>query len=96
MKIKDKWQPIETCPEDQFVFVWIKSKHYKEYGKRVEICKTKNHSFGWSGLDELDYYSLKNGDTFLSHWMPLPKPPSEEELSEIPLFEGTKALLEDL
>lgn len=80
-----EWQPIETCPEDYFVFVWLTQKNDKllderEYfdGRFVISCKHKNYCFGWYiiDLDSAEKSLFEKGELYFSHWMPLPpKPP---------------------
>jgi len=62
------WQPIETAPEDSEILVWD--------GKDIWLVET-----------EFGMYPKHNGCGCCSssvhyeatHWMPLPKPPKEDE-----------------
>lgn len=71
-----EWNPIETCPEDYYVFVWAISKSNPDYGRRFEICKGKNNS-GWIGLEANDEYLLKQGILIFTHWQKTPEPPTQ-------------------
>jgi hypothetical protein len=47
-----KWISVDEIPEDIFVDVWISSASNKDWGLRVvDVCKTKQHSLGWAGLE---------------------------------------------
>ena len=71
-----EWQPIETCPEDYFVFVWLKND-YNDYSRFVRSCKSKNFCFGWqiTDLDSVEKSLFEKGELYFSHWMPLPTRP---------------------
>ena len=64
---KNNWQPIETLPVDQYVDVWVKSRHNPDFGQRLtDVCKSTEHSSGWIGVQKW---------LIPTHWMPLPQPP---------------------
>lgn len=82
-----EWQPIETAPKDgTTIQVWIRgsivpvavyyvSKNYllKEYGDPDYMDEGFYYSLGYP-FDEL-LPEIPLGD-LLTHWMPLPNPPS--------------------
>lgn len=61
--MKDKWQPIETAPEDTLLLVW------QEWGPRLRYIR---HGELW---DENEF--LDDSEREVSHWMPLPEPPED-------------------
>lgn len=65
-----EWQPIETAPEDEFVLVWCPDFYCYEYGIAV-LGGEEGHWLTYEGD-----YELESAPT---HWMPLPKPPEEDE-----------------
>lgn len=56
-----EWQPIETAPEGETIFVY------------PDLCGgiTFSHKFEGKWLDEVD----GNFEIHPTHWMPLPEPP---------------------
>ena len=73
LKTKDEWQPIETCPEEKYVFVWGKSENNPEFGKRYEAYKKDDRFLGYS-ISTLNIYEDM---IYFTHWRPLPKPPEQ-------------------
>ena len=71
------WQPIETAPKDGTeILAW---RFYP-----VAIRWTGDENFPWEAVQlgsSLPF--MRNGftenDTSLTHWMPLPEPPTETE-----------------
>lgn len=60
-----EWKPIETAPTNQAVLVAVSN------GQVTIGCKGSNIGWYWEPTDDED------DDSYLSHWMPLPKPPKE-------------------
>jgi hypothetical protein len=64
------WQPIEKAPQKMAVDLWCKSKHCKDYGRRVtNVCLVGDAWYG-SGLPNATF------GEYASHWMALPKAPT--------------------
>ncbi len=74
--MENQWQPIETCPENVRVFVWLRSTTDSSYGRRLEATKLQGTKYGWDcGNQDWVLADLIARDIYFSHWMPLPKPP---------------------
>ena len=68
----DDWQPIETAPKDERFLTCISGMH------QVQICaKTEDGSLYMedTGMHFDDMPTLVRP----THWMPLPKPPMDED-----------------
>ena len=63
-----KWQPIETAPKDGY--------DYLVYNSVSEECFVAYRYGGVGSWYFSDRHALKDEP---SHWMPLPKPPKEDE-----------------
>ena len=66
----DEWQPIETAPFEERVFVWCADiRHGKPlgivFGRVVDFTNGERRVYG-DGM---------NGDWTFTHWMPLPDGP---------------------
>jgi hypothetical protein len=70
VKPTSEWQPIETAPKDGTVI----SVFHKLWKLPISVKWTKyGNNFKW--VEQIYYYAnYWHGDAF-SHWMPLPKPP---------------------
>lgn len=60
-----QWQPIETAPKDKEI--WVFAPKREGLSAMQSICKW--HPDAGFCIDEI---------RFVTHWMPLPQPPSEE------------------
>lgn len=59
----DQWQPIATAPKDRPILAW------DPYEGEVAIVYWDGKVWLWPGGE----YRVK-----VTHWMPLPEPPSEQ------------------
>jgi hypothetical protein len=85
----DGWRPIETAPRDGTIIdLWSAD----EFGGRIPDCYWgfPEHTCGEAGHHcDSDWHSLSEGwvhstfnvrlDDSITHWMPLPAPPKEDE-----------------
>jgi len=79
-----KWQPIETAPKDGRYIVAIYQTldgegyaahlHGRAFVVRHEGTTVSDYDLGWALFPGFGGVS----DKCLSHWMPLPEPPSED------------------
>lgn len=72
-KCKQSWQPIETAPKDgTVVLCWDEFKEcdLMWYGIIQQWNEPKD-ILGWM-------YVATNTECYPTHWMPLPKPPTDE------------------
>ena len=67
------WQPIETCPENQAIDIWVKSTENPDFGRRA--CDMHFDGLGFFGLNA----PSKAWGEYASHWMPVTKPPEKSE-----------------
>jgi hypothetical protein len=67
------WQPIETAPRDQFVLVYARrpSRHHVCWD--VAQCESPHGTWRDQSSHEIELYDWR-----VTHWMPLPDPPSQE------------------
>lgn len=76
-----EWQPIETAPKDGSLFLGIARAGLRN--QWISQCK-------WVGPDKryptakLDWFMGVDGWPQPSHWMPLPKPPSDSDQAAPP------------
>lgn len=82
------WQPIETAPKDAKMLLLLQGGHQEDYHSRVFTGFWGDKFAGWEpddpanyawcnwheGLNEEDIWKTEDGVT---HWMPLPNPPSD-------------------
>lgn len=70
LKAENEWQPIETAPKDEAVFLaWRKHATHP-------LMVRYEPSYDWfANYDGEHVYDL-------THWMPLPKPPADDELRQ--------------
>ena len=71
-KEKAEWQPIETAPKDEYILI---SFYYTEDKNErwSKITYWSDSEKGWDGLA----HSVRIGETIVTHWMPLPKLPTQ-------------------
>jgi alpha-galactosidase/6-phospho-beta-glucosidase family protein len=73
-----EWQPISTAPKDGTrIDLWgINHLHYAKPGQR-----RVNVGWGtvrdWMGNERDDWQTWRSEDFEPTHWMPIPKPPTE-------------------
>jgi hypothetical protein len=80
-----EWQPIETAPKDGTEFM-----AYDMRTKKMDVCIMQDtRAWGWVGCpvqsdgeygpseDEFGYHL-----TDITHWMPLPSPPANQQKDE--------------
>jgi hypothetical protein len=73
LKKKTEWQPIETAPKDgTAIFIWLTLAG--GWFKRVHWSAKVSAWVDWDHGEEAIYGY--DGDKNISHWMPLPKPPT--------------------
>lgn len=71
-----EWQPIETAPKDRFILLW-----------EPEFCAiwlAKWQGSLWYGVDNegiTRQSAREDGETicYVTHWMPLPLPPTQSD-----------------
>ena len=70
LKAENKWQPIETAPKDEAVFLaWRKHATHP-------LMVRYEPSYDWfANYDGEHVYDL-------THWMPLPKPPAIDTMAQ--------------
>jgi hypothetical protein len=76
------WQPIETAPKDGTVIdVWVNdNRSSTPTGRRYTGVRW---DYGWRWFDPYydgrgSYVGIDNGvNVLVTHWMPLPTPPTE-------------------
>lgn len=61
-----KWQPLETAPRDEGVFLWFEGAVYPVLGHVYGSNPARAASASARGVK-------------FTHWMPLPEPPSEDK-----------------
>lgn len=66
--MEQKWMPIETAPKcGTYILVWN--------GESMTVCRW---AFGCWTLAQTGSWSADDECYGPTHWMPLPKPPTEE------------------
>ena len=63
------WQPIETTPDSGEILAY----------KKVCEIDALNYSVSYDAYEVIDGYFAHDGLMLPTHWMPLPKPPEEQE-----------------
>lgn len=68
-----EWKPIETAPKDGTRILVYPILHHNVAGKRYDKMAVIAYWYGnsWIGV------RAQNGDTLLTHWMPVPASPQE-------------------
>ena len=77
----NEWKTIETAPKDGTEFdVWCTHQRgYTSGPRRFPNCRYMDgvlqykHSHGWFTLNTFEW-----SHSTITHWMPLPKPPTKE------------------
>ena len=72
--MSNTWQPIETAPKDDLILVSFYYKYTDELTKsHMKITYWSDSEKGWDGMAQ----SIRTGVINPTHWMPLPKPPTQ-------------------
>jgi len=82
-----EWQPIETAPKDGTEILAAYVYHCDSNGKRTaDYSIVRWQDRAWIALGDGQLAIESQGDTytnyirpFVTHWMPLPEPPKEQE-----------------
>jgi len=68
---------VDEIPEDIFLDVWVSPANNKNWGLRItNVCKTKQHSKGWVGLES----RYLTEDIKPTHFMLQPQRPQPPEV----------------
>ena len=78
-----KWQPIETAPKDGTWFLGYTPR--KIHGRKTSENGSIISYRYWSDGSPPYWFSNMNGWPQPTHWMPLPEPPTGEQLYYKPL-----------
>ena len=72
-----EWQPIETAPKDG---TWILVFEHDEYSPSIHVVRWGQPEWGGGDLTWVTMALGPNPDTYdphpVTHWMPLPDPPT--------------------
>jgi hypothetical protein len=78
----EAWQPIETAPKDGSEFqAWAGSYDGGWWEPKARINPESERVELWQRVDyDQDGWEAENGDDWnVTHWMPLPTPPTGEQ-----------------
>jgi hypothetical protein len=77
--VTNDWQPIETAPRDGTrVDLWgINRLRYDRRGERI-VNVAWGFVTDWMGTKREDWQHGRGEDFEPTHWMPLPRPPSDK------------------
>jgi hypothetical protein len=76
----EKWQPIATAPDDQFLIVVGPGREVSVAWLAKQCFRGPHWHAAWYAADWDD--RCENSIVHPTHWMPLPDPPSHEETPE--------------